>query len=251
MMKKKIVAIAILILIISPLTISKETESGKNLSPKKVTNFLNSINQDDFYGDISESELFMKFKELAGNESNIGFCGPAFINSSGKGLHAGRNVKFLVLEIPIGIGGTFLDFMRFPRYLWGMWLYFIVYLNESAWTKIYPLKNGLKIDENNSINITGKHIVLNGLFIFREPFRTRKGLFKPIISLLTGIPKANITFPIEKFHGKQFFIYNKRPYNWLTILQFFSPIKVKIPFYGFFISLDYHGYTPFAMWINT
>ena len=52
MMKKKIVAIAILILIISPLTISKETESEKNLSPKKITNFLNSINQEDFYGDI-------------------------------------------------------------------------------------------------------------------------------------------------------------------------------------------------------
>jgi len=250
MIKKKIIGIFILILIISPLTISEKTEIEKHTNSKKITNFLNSIEQDDIYGNIIESELYSKFKDLVGNESKIEFSGPAYIESEGRGLHAGRNVRIVQLEIPITLSGLFFSYLRFPRYMMGIWLIFASYNDENATTKIYPLKGNLKIDENKSINISGKHMILCGVFFFREPFRTRKRFLKPIISKLTGIPEENITFPIEKFHGKNFLNWATFPYSLFSLLQFYIPLKVVVPLYGFLIPLTFRGYSPFVLWVN-
>jgi len=202
-----------------------------------------------FFGNIAESELYLRFKDLVGNESNIGFCGPAYIDSIGRGLHVGRNIKFVWLQIPTGYSSPLTDALTFPRYMMGLWLYYCSYNDENATTTIYTLEKGLKIDENNSINISGKHIIVCGIFIFRHPNRFRKQILKPIISKLTGIPKNNITFFIEKIHGKIFFNWTGI-YLYLSILQFFTPFKLKIPLYGFLIPLEFRGYTPFALRVN-
>lgn len=252
MIKKKIIGIIIFILIISPLTISEKTESEKYINSKKISNFLNSIEQDDIYVDIIESEIYSKFKDLVGNESTIQVCGPSYINSSGKGLHVGRTLRFVIIEIPIRINDLIFDAFTFPRVMMVFWLMFCLYNNENASTTIYPLKKGegLKIDENNSINISGKHMILCGVFIFRHPKAFRKKIITPLLSLLTGIPKDNITFPIVNISGKNFLEF-KFPF-WVlnTIQNSIMPLKLKIPLYGFFINLTFKGYTPFVLWVN-
>jgi hypothetical protein len=249
MKKNKIIVIIMFILIISPLTISEKTENGKNIASKKISNFLDFIEQDDFYGNITESELYLKFKDLVGDEPKIGFCGPAYINSTGTGLHIGRNFRMFIIEIPIRLT-PIRDVFSFPRRMMIFWLIFCSYTNESATTQIIPLGKDLKRDENATINISGKHMVLCGTFIFRHPKQLREVVLKPWLHRLTGIPIENITFFISNISGKNFLLY-KFPYWFLNMIQdMYMPLKLKIPLYGFIKPLTFKGYTPFVLWVN-
>lgn len=152
-----------------------------------------------------------------------------------------RLFKLIRLRIPIEIPfPDIFGLIGFERRLLNMWLVFCSYNNESATTIIKPL------NKNETITLKGKHMILTCIFIFPHPNNARN-----TINIITGlIFNKTIDFPILNITGKMFWKWNSIFY-FLTMAQFFSPIKIKMPLYGFKKSLDFHSYTPFVIWTNS
>ena len=153
-----------------------------------------------------------------------------------------RLFKLIRLRIPIEIPfPDIFGLIGFERRLLNLWIVFCSYNNDNATTIIKPL------NKTDNITIKGKHMVLSCIFIFPHPNNIREF----INSITCIIFKKTIDFPILNITGKMFWNWSFPIYYFLTMAQFLSPIKIKMPLYGFKKSLYFYSYTPFVIWSNS
>jgi hypothetical protein len=251
-----------------------EPNINENIAP--APGLLNQIEMDEDvdFNDL-ENQSYEFFKKLVGNESNIGRCGKAFINSTGRGLTMARVRPMLFINIPIKI--YFPYWIMFPRRA-VIWLICSIYgSDEDAQTIIEP------VDSDEKIVLDGPHIVFGGIFVFPTA-----RLLKSQLQLKT-IPRLNNTkpwmFPLLKklieliyppleklinvYHGDLFWYIWRAPETNNTIFDsilggaeffvnkvvlqmirslFWQYRRIKIPLLGLLDDIDWSGYFPFYMW---
>jgi len=238
----KIIVITIIIILIgTSVSANISTDLKNNNKVKDIYSFMRNIDNNDNLENIEQSNLYENFKKLVGNDSEIHFCGPAYIKSIGQGLHMQRNIKIVRLYIPILIPWP--DWIGFERRIMNLWFIFCSYFyDENATTTITPL------DKNETITLTGNHMVFCSVFLFPHPNNFRE----KINEKLENIFNITIDFPLFKIHGKNCFNWSF-PVHWLLNLAnlILNPFKMKLILYGFFKSLEFYGYTPFVIWTNS
>jgi len=163
-------------------------------------------------------------------------CGPAYIESVGKGLHLGRNTKLIRVDSTILPG-------FFPRYPAAMWFIFCGYNDENASTKITTIK------DNKTFYVNGSHSVFVGIFMSR---------------FLMNLKMLPFDLPITKYQGRMFWYFNMsassplmtgiKYITCLSMIYFWFlawPFKIKTQLIGFVEPLVFRGYTPFVIWSNS
>ena len=182
-------------------------------------------------------EQITRLLDVANNSFDI--CGPAYVTSSGKGLHAGRNFHVIQYQGP----GT-LPLILSPNII-NYWLIVCNYgFDENATTTIVPLKSN-----SSPIEISGRHWVICGVLKFPIDSYTILHLIRNFIEKLVG---KDLVFPISDIitllDGKVFWNWSGI-YYLLSLGHFFlNPLKIKIPLYGFVKSLDIYGYSLFTIY---
>jgi hypothetical protein len=249
MIKKLFLIIILILVVISPMTNSAFVDLKSQIKIRNNIDFFDDIEQDDLFIDIDESFLYSKFKSLFGNDSKIQFCGPAYVKSTGMGLHMSSGFRLIQLNIPFRRVPSLFNlwpFLFFPRNYWLMEFFLCNYLdsNETK-TKIWSLKDG------KNIYINGSHTILVGIFFFNAPNNARKLLIKPLFSRILNISEEEIKFPVEDLQGDHILEWESFTYWLLHLVQFNTHPRLIIPWYGLNKNLDFFGYTPFVFWTNS
>ena len=248
----KIISITIIVFLIgSSSSSSIPIDLKNNKKVKDVYSLIRNFDINENIINIEESSFYNNFKKLVGNDSEIHFCGPAYIKSIGKGLHMGRLIKLIRLRIPIDIPQP--DLFGFERRIMNLWFIFCCYFNdENATTIIEPLY------KNETIILKGNHIVFSNIIVFPQPNNFRNFINKTLNKLL----KLNITidFPIQKLHGQMFWYWHNSSSKILDFLISYPmmlawfvlwPFKIKTQLIGFIKPLEWFSYTPFVIWSNS
>jgi hypothetical protein len=200
--------------------------------------------------------LYESLIRILGNDSGYKFCGPAYVNSTGMGLHLGRGFRYILISIPVRI--SIPSFARFPRPMFQQWFIFTQYFyDEKAVTNITPL-NG-----DDPISLKGDHSVFAGVYMFNLPNRMRK----TINNVLKTLNLKQINFPILDAHGRMFWYFDLTAntgnqllntaisgVKFVVLLSFvfawalFWPFHIKSQFLGFVKPVNWRGYSPFVIW---
>jgi len=236
-MRKKIICIFLaLSLILTPLIVS--TVTAKNNEKKLINKLLDDLEESDIKIDPSKTDIIEKFEEIVDEDEEIKFCGPAYINSSGKGLFLLRNKKVCIIE----------SFISSEIKFSVIWWVFSSYSDENATTEITPLKTG------ETIKINGKHKLLTGVIVF--PFVNQISTIEQILEILL---QKDIKIPVYEFFKN---IHGRMPWPWTifgipllgiaTLIGQFALtyrfIKCLIPVYAMFVPIGMQGYTPYVIW---
>jgi hypothetical protein len=263
--------------LIVPAVASPDIKSQKRIDIQKTSKLFNEIDLDGDYIDFQslENQSYDFIHKLIGNDSNIGRCGKAFIQTKGKGFHIGRVRPLFTLHLPIRIYRPL--WFIIPRRMCVYWLICSIYKNyENAQTIINP------VNTNETIFINGSHVVIGGTFVF--PAASRFNLILKGNSIFKGNGTNLWTYPIlrkllknfqpkledfiSKYHGKLFWY--KFPYITTnnTLIDFilkqgidivnvlhqtlrsmiWPDVIIKISLLGLFREVDWNGYSPFFIW---
>lgn len=168
-------------------------------------------------------------------KEDVHVCGPAKVESTGKGLHLARNIKLLQIDA---------DLPGFPRYPATTYLIYAKYNDKNASTKITTLK------DNKTFYINGSHSIF--VCQFSSMFLVNMKMF---------LRKFNITTPITELQGRMFWYFNVtsdtqigKLVKYITCMaMIFSwyliwPFKIKSQLISLFRPVTFYGYTPFVIW---
>lgn len=281
MIKKQLKAIIIiLIFLLSGVTPVVSFSSMDNDNEKRIDKIIDNFNvinieNEDIEFDELRNQSIELMKRMVGNESEIGSCGRAFINSRGIGLHLARVRPLLQIILPIEhYGRPYL--LMFPRLTARMFYICSIYGRDENAETIIQLR-----DTNETIHLKGPHIIIGGIFLFLatkfagyslEPFLPLLDKIKiwsfPLINILN-----NTLQKIKKYDGSMFWhnfnywkewkinessifeiidflmdqLSNKIIRRQLNIL-IWNLMPVKSQLIGLITPLKWRGYYPFFVW---
>lgn len=251
-MPKKTIAIVFVMLLLTT-SFSVLVNADINIDEDLTAEEIESL---DYQEEIGE-KIYESLIRIYGNDSGFKFCGPAYVNSTGMGLHLGRSFRYLMIRIPVRIG-SLISFIRFPRpMLQQAFIYSNYFYDENAVTEITP------IGGNETIKLKGNHSVFAGVYTFNGPYRARKDTNK----ILKKFFDTSIDFPVLDINGRMFWYFNLTSNTGNEILDAIMPgiklvvflglvyawallwpFQIKSQFIGFVKPLEWYGYTPFVIW---
>lgn len=281
MIKKQLKAlIIILIFLTSGVTQVVSFSNKDNDNYKGINNIINNfkeinIEDDNIEFDELKNQSIELMKRIVGNESNIGSCGRAYINSTGIGLHLARVRPLLQIVAPIELYYPY--WLMFPRWTARMFYICSIYGRDKDAETIIELR-----DTNETIHLKGPHIIIGGIFIFFAQRFVRTLLKTQILPTLNKIKLwrfpllnnlTNFLDHIKQYDGHMFWHNFNYWKNWKINETAFFPIidellhlvsnlivrreinrmvwnimPVKSQLLGLITPLDWDGYFPFFVW---